>query len=260
MSARPITLIVPCLVDQVCPEIGIAVVLLLRRLGFDVRYDPGQICCGQPAFNCGDQARQVAISTLNILDTSELAVCPSGSCTSMIRNYYPRLFEDQENNARAHAASTKIFEFGEFLEQHASTTLGTAALSRARYKTKAAFHNSCHSARELHNTAPQSTLSSVKDCEWVDFSAEPVCCGFGGLFCAKFPAIAGGMARSRLEYFLERGASVIVSNDPGCIVHLRTEAQVAGLSLEVLHSAEFLCRALDLPLDLNRSNDAGAAQ
>ena len=48
-----IHLFVTCIVDQFFPEVGEAVVRTLRALGFDVRFDPAQTCCGQPAFNSG---------------------------------------------------------------------------------------------------------------------------------------------------------------------------------------------------------------
>ena len=72
------------------------------------------------------------------------------------------------------------------------------------------------------------------------------CCGFGGLFCARFDGIASGMAHTKLEMFLDRGIETIVANDPGCILHLRKEAKFYNFSVRVLHLAEFLVEAMKI--------------
>ena len=50
-----VSLFVTCLVDQLWPSVGVAAVEVLRRAGCEVRFDPRQTCCGQPAFNSGWQ-------------------------------------------------------------------------------------------------------------------------------------------------------------------------------------------------------------
>jgi len=48
-----VALMVTCLVDQFFAPAGVAAVRLLRSLGCEVTFPPGQTCCGQPAFNAG---------------------------------------------------------------------------------------------------------------------------------------------------------------------------------------------------------------
>jgi Fe-S oxidoreductase len=48
-------LFIPCYVDMLFPEVGIATLELLERLGFEVGYPLGQTCCGQPMSNSGDE-------------------------------------------------------------------------------------------------------------------------------------------------------------------------------------------------------------
>jgi Fe-S oxidoreductase len=54
------------------------------------------------------------------------------------------------------------------------------------------------------------------------------------------------MAKSRLEPFVSQGVRTLVSNDPGCILHLRNEAQALRYELDVVHLTEFLARSMDL--------------
>ena len=43
-----IGLFIPCYVDALYPEVGVATYKLLKHLGLDVDYPEGQTCCGQP--------------------------------------------------------------------------------------------------------------------------------------------------------------------------------------------------------------------
>jgi Cysteine-rich domain len=46
-------LMIPCYVDAFYPEVGIATLELLEKLGVDVEYPFDQTCCGQPMANSG---------------------------------------------------------------------------------------------------------------------------------------------------------------------------------------------------------------
>ena len=232
----------PCLVDQVYPEMAWSLVGILRHFGYEVKVEPRITCCGQPAFNSGqaEQAREVASSVLESLGTEGPIVCPSGSCTAMIRNFYTQLFRDTELEAAASALSSRIEEFSEFM-----TKTGLAARLKAKASGKVAFHNSCHSLRELGiEQAPMELLRRVEGIELVALDAPPACCGFGGLFSVKFAPIAAGMTKSRLETFADRGVETLVSNDPGCIMQLRQRLGEQPFGFEVLHLTEFLARAM----------------
>ena len=48
-----VSLFIPCFVDQLSPQVGMDVVRVLRRIGYEVDFPEAQTCCGQPAFNTG---------------------------------------------------------------------------------------------------------------------------------------------------------------------------------------------------------------
>ena len=117
MSKKPvISLFIPCLVDQVYPEIGIDMAKLLKHLGYQIDYNHQQTCCGQPAFNAGhrNEARKVATNFINVFASSDMIVSPSGSCTAMVRNYYPTLFTNHDSGQQARQLGKKLFEISEF--------------------------------------------------------------------------------------------------------------------------------------------------
>ncbi|RME01214.1 MAG: (Fe-S)-binding protein [Calditrichaeota bacterium] len=241
----PISIFIPCLVDQVYPEMGLAMVKVLEHLGYSVSYDSRQTCCGQPAFNAGhwQEARQVAGCFIDVFKDAEIIVCPSGSCTAMVRHFYSQLFAGRPQQRPAAQLAGKIFEISEFLDRQ-----GDIEKIHGKFPGKIGFHNSCHSYRELRIADPwQKILAQIEGIEWAQPEGEPVCCGFGGIFSFKYAPIATAMAKTRLEMFVEKGAETIISNDPGCIMHMRQQAAAQGLEVNILHLVEFLQQAMLAP-------------
>lgn len=240
----PVTLFIPCLVDQVYPEIGLAMVKILRYFGYELHYDPRQTCCGQPAFNAGhrNEARQVAEQFIDIFQQAETIVAPSGSCVAMVRNYYPVLFRDHPLEKSAINLNKRVFEFSEFLARE-NLIPGISGTFTGRV----GFHNSCHSYRELGvKTEPLEILKRISGYDLVELPGEPVCCGFGGLFSFKFDYVAAAMAVNRLDMFCSLNVDTIVSNDPGCIMHLRQEIKAEKINMQLLHLSEFLVQSMRL--------------
>ena len=238
---QTVSLFIPCLVDQIYPQIGVAMANVLRKSGAHLEYDPAQTCCGQPAFNAGhrQEALQVANHLLDVFSGKQIVVAPSGSCVAMVRKFYPQLFENHARRTEAEALGKNVFEFSEFLVHQLGVTDVGAAFPR-----KVGFHNSCHSFRELRLVdEPVKLLRQVKGIELMELPGEPVCCGFGGLFSVKFAPISSAMTQSRLEAFQSLGVETIVSNDPGCIMQMRMEAKARKSKLEILHIAELLDHA-----------------
>ena len=88
-----VSLMVTCLGDAFFPDVGLATVRLLRRLGVEVDFPQAQTCCGQPHFNSGyhDLARDLARHTITAFGGGRTVVTPSGSCAAMVKLEYPEL-------------------------------------------------------------------------------------------------------------------------------------------------------------------------
>ncbi|MGD8316502.1 MAG: heterodisulfide reductase-related iron-sulfur binding cluster, partial [Myxococcales bacterium] len=48
-----VALFVPCYLDLLYPEVGMATLELLEKQGIEVEYPEAQTCCGQPMANTG---------------------------------------------------------------------------------------------------------------------------------------------------------------------------------------------------------------
>ena len=245
-SARPgpkprVALFITCLGDQFFPQVGECAVRVLRRLGVEVTFNPAQTCCGQPAFNTGyrGEARAVASRVLDLFDDADYVVAPSGSCTSMIRVFYPELFAgDPKRLAKVEHLRSRFFEFSEFLVK----VLKVEDVG-ARFPHRVAYHDSCHLLRELGVEAePRKLLRAVRDVELVELQDNQVCCGFGGTFSVKFPEVSVAMGEDKTRAATATGAEYLVANDSGCLMHLAGLIHRQGLPLKALHLAEILAR------------------
>ena len=244
-------LFVTCVVDQLFPEVGVAVVRVLRALGARVEFDPDQTCCGQPAFNSGywDEARPIARRLLGQYDDSAPVVIPSGSCAAMIRNYYAELFaDDPVNLARARRLGSRVYEFTEYLAAFFDAGQIAAILAPApdgEPVVSAAFHEACHAKRELGVDAqPKAILDALPNVDRVDLPQAEVCCGFGGTFSVKYPDISGAMLRDKLDSIEASGADVATACDSSCLMHIRGGLRRRGSEIQTAHVAELIARNL----------------
>jgi L-lactate dehydrogenase complex protein LldE len=235
-----VTLFIPCFVDLMFPNVGVSMVRVLERLGHTVECPEKVACCGQPAFNSGywDEARAVAVQTLEALKHSEVVVIGSGSCGAMVKVFYLDLFKGTPHAKAAAELAARTFEFSDFLV----TRLGVTDLG-ARFSAKVTFHDGCHGLRELRiKQQPRRLLQKVQGLELVELPEE-LCCGFGGTFAAKFPMISTAMGDVKCAQALETGADYIVSNDSSCLMHIQGLLDRQGKKLKTIHLAEILATA-----------------
>ncbi len=227
-----IALFIPCFVDQLCPQVGVDMARVLRRIGCEIDFPEDQTCCGQPAFNSGywDDARAVAERFLRVFDKAKCVVGPSGSCVTMVRKLYPELLGTDAG------ALSKFYEFSEFLTHVAKVDDVGAA-----FPHRVTLHDSCHALRELGISAgPRSLLSKVKGLELVEMNHADECCGFGGTFAVKFGMISAAMGETKSQNAIATGAEYVTSIDPSCLMHLDGVLRKQQLPLKTIHLASIL--------------------
>jgi len=233
-----ITLFIPCFVERVAPRTGLAMAEVLERLGHEVEYPERQTCCGQPAFNSGywKEARSTAGHFLDVFNKAETVVAPSGSCTAMVKSGFGELFKGTPRGKEAIELGERTHEFSDFL----LNTLRVVDLG-ARFPGRVTFHDGCHSLRELGvKTPPRELLGWVKELELVEMEGVERCCGFGGTFSVKHPDISSAMGRAKCANIASTRADFVVSNDPSCLIQVRSVIEKKGLPIKVLHLAEVL--------------------
>lgn len=240
-----VSLFVTCLTDLFYPPVAESLVRILHRLGVKVDFPADQTCCGQPALNSGftDEARSIAGRMIRVFEDSELVVSPSGSCCSVVREYYPRLFKDDPQMLpKAQAMADKTYDFLELLTKKLNVDWSKWNLS---FPGVATYHYSCHN-REIGIT-PEDTekmLAHIGDLEYRRLEKIDQCCGFGGTFAVKQADISGAMVRDKVACIKATGANILICNDAGCTMNIVGACRREGMEIEPLHLAQIVDRAM----------------
>ncbi len=233
-----VSLLVTCLGDALFPDVGVATVRLLRRLGVAVDFPEAQTCCGQPHFNSGyhNEARELARHTLRTFDNGQTVVAPSGSCAAMIKLEYPELFHDDPVwHPRALDLARRTHELSDFLVN----VLGREDVE-ARFEGRVTYHMACHLRGLGLLTEPERLLARVKGLEYVKLERADECCGFGGSFAVRYPGISGAMVQDKASFIDKAGVSAVVATDAGCLMNIAGCLRRRGSGVRALHLAQVL--------------------
>ncbi|MCU0839028.1 MAG: (Fe-S)-binding protein [Rhodospirillales bacterium] len=240
-----VALFVPCFIDAFFPEVGIATLELLERLGIDVDYPLDQTCCGQPLANSGCQADAAAVEALFVRNFTgfEWIVTPSGSCTHHVRHHFDAI----PQTAEVAAVRARTIELVEFLHD----VVKVEAFPWAEFAHTVGLHNSCSTLRGLRHASmselgeapfskPLALLSKVKGIRFTTPARPDECCGFGGTFSVFEEPVSSKMGYDKVNDFAQAGAEYIVSADSSCLMHQKGCAERLGLNLQFIHIAQIL--------------------
>ena len=232
---------VTCLNDALFPDVGKAVVTLLRRLGVDADFPPSQTCCGQPMVNTGylDEAVPVVRAFAEAFEGYDHVVVPSGSCAGCARHQHSIVARRSGDSAladRVQNLSPRVVELSEFLID----VLGVTDVG-AFFPHTVAFHPTCHSLRMLGvGDRPKRLLQAVRGLELVDLLQAESCCGFGGTFAVKNADVSVAMGLDKVVAVEATGAEVLVAGDSSCLMHIGGLLSRRGSPVKVVHLAEVL--------------------
>jgi L-lactate dehydrogenase complex protein LldE len=232
-------LFVTCLADLVRPQVGFATIKLLEEAGCKVEVPITQTCCGQPAFNSGATriAAGLARQVVRAFEPFDYVVVPSGSCAGMIKAHYREaLADDAAWLPRAQSLAAKTWELMSFLvDVRAFRPRGVSL------RTSATYHDSCSGLRELGVfQQPRALLSAVDGLELKPLPGNDVCCGFGGTFCVKYPAISNAIVAEKAQAVASTGAAMLLGGDLGCLMNMAGKLAREGSNVRVMHAAEVL--------------------
>lgn len=229
-------LFIPCFIDQGAPKLAEAVVDLLGRLEVGWEYPEKQTCCGQFAYTVGDlpTARRLMGHFLKVFGEADAILCPSASCTHMVRHHYPALAQDFRERQAIEAITSRVWELSEWL-----ASMGGLPFT-PRFAGSLALHRSCKARQLGVLPAAAQLLAQVQGLEVLNISPYYSCCGFGGTFSLQHPELSQTMGEAYLEAVRDTGATGLVSLDYSCLQHLSGIAAARGWDLQFFHLAEIL--------------------
>ncbi|KAA6315997.1 Lactate utilization protein A [termite gut metagenome] len=244
MKKYKIGLFIPCYIDMFYPQVGIATLELLEKLGQDVIYPSKQTCCGQPLANSGseDDAKATYRHFVRNFQGFDYIVSPSGSCVYHVRHHYDILEQTREVvNVRE-----TVYELCEFL-----TDILDIDDLKIRYPHKVGIHQSCHGLRGLKLASSSERmidsyskihrlLEKAEGIELIELDRKDECCGFGGTFSIFEPDVSVKMGKDRIGDHERNGVEVITAADMSCLMHLEGILRRYKKPIQVKHIAEIL--------------------
>ncbi len=229
---------VTCLVDSMRPSIAFASIKLLEENNCDVIVPKQQTCCGQPAFNSGDEetTKIIARKLIDTFSEYDYLVAPSGSCLGTIKTHYPDLFKDEPDyHKKAILLSEKSYEILTFLHEVLHVKLDVSL------HTTATYHDSCSGLRELSiKQQPRELLSQVNGLTLHEMEDTEICCGFGGTFCVKYPDISNSLVSEKVDRIKETEAEVLLAGDLGCLLNIAGRCERLDVPVRCFHAVEIL--------------------
>jgi L-lactate dehydrogenase complex protein LldE len=245
-----IALIATCIGDALFPDVPRATVTVLERLGHEVVFPPGQVCCGQMHVNTGylKEALPVVRHHVDVFSGADfdVAVAPSGSCVGSVRHQQAMVARRSGDTAlaeRATALAARTYELSELLVDVLKVTdVG------AYYPHRVTYHPTCHSLRMLHvGDKPLSLLRAVRGIDLVELPQADTCCGFGGTFALKNSDTSSAMLADKLTNVLSTGADICSAGDSSCLLHIGGGLSRADTPVRTVHLAQILASTQEHP-------------
>ena len=244
MEKYKIGLFIPCYIDLFYPQVGIATLELLEKLGQEVVYPEKQTCCGQPLANSGSEkdAKATYRNFVRNFQGFDYVVTPSGSCAYHVRHHYDNI-EQTETVKKVRETTCELCEF--------LTDILQVDDLKIRFPHKVGIHNSCHGLRGLKLASASELieqrysklrrlLEKAEGIEIVELDRSDECCGFGGTFSIFEPEVSVKMGKERINDHERNGVEIITAADMSCLMHLEGIIRRQKKSIQVKHIAEIL--------------------
>lgn len=230
-----------CATNFIYPEIGLATVNILRRLGAEVILPHNLLCCSTPVFNSGDVdgARVLAEHNITALRSTgaEFVVTSCGSCGLTIKAEWGEVL----GLAEASQISEKTLDITQFIAKFASEDTFKPLDVEETYT----YHDSCHLRRGMGvHKEPRELLRAVLGGRFVEMEMSDRCCGGGGTFSLYHPELSQTVAETKMRCLSESGAQVVATGCPACIMQLRDSIVHRKMPQRVVHTVELINRAL----------------
>jgi iron-sulfur cluster protein len=241
-SGDPVTIFASCMVDRVMPEQGVALEKIVRAAGHRVEFPREQWCCGLVCANAGEFELGAKLSgglAAALRSSRGPIVTPSTSCfgafTLDAGEWGAGGAGHKEVAARMRDGTRYALEL---LESRPDLVATDAEPKRV------AYHDSCQSLRQLGLKSEPRRLLELAGYEVVDLPDIANCCGFGGTFSLDWPQVAQRLGDWKLEALQATGASILASDNPGCLMHIGGMARRRGVKVRVAHVLELVAERL----------------
>lgn len=234
-----------CVGSVIFDKVNHQAVELLAAAGCDVISPPRQVCCGAIHHHNGDahSAEDMARHNINTFlpeggDHVDVIATNIAGCGAMLREYDVLLRDDPHYADRARQFAAKVRDISEVL---VDLPLPITHPVQARVT----YHDACHLAHAQRVTIPpRRLLAQIPGIELIPLPESDMCCGAAGTYNLTQPAMATRLANRKLRNIDTTGATLCVTANVGCAMHIQSQAAASGKPLKILHPVELLHQAV----------------
>jgi len=94
---------------------------------------------------------------------------------------------------------------------------------------------------------PRRLLAGVEGLTLVELNEAETCCGFGGLFAAKYGELSNAIVSRKADDIRGAKANTVLAGDLGCLMNIAGKLQREGSAVVARHVAEVLAGMADGP-------------
>lgn len=236
-----------CVSDKMFPGVAQATVKVLEKHGVGIFMPSGQSCCGIPALASGDRKSYDQLLRQNLKlfagGNYDYLVTPCGTCTSTIKEFWPKLTEDysQEERDRIAEISRKTMDISQFLVD----VLKVELPEQTTDGKKVTYHDSCHLNRSLGvNSQPRALLKSLPGYKFVEMPEADRCCGSGGSFTLTNYELSKKIGGRKRDNIIAVNPDVVSAGCPACMMQLMDMLSQNGDEIPVKHVIELYADTL----------------
>ena len=230
-----------CVMNSILGGVNRSTVDLLNAAGYDVAVPADQVCCGALANHSGLRSRAAEMARTNVsafpLEGIDAVIVNASGCGAMLVEY-PQLVD----------GATELSSLTQDLSSFLVSTPIAERLTH-RVEQRVGYDDPCHL---LHaqgvREPPRTLLEAVPGVELVELEGADECCGSAGVYSLTERELSMEILDRKMERVRKAELDVLVTGNPGCLFQLQYGARRHGLTLEVIHIAEFLARALKQPV------------
>lgn len=219
-----------------------AAIGLLTACGYGVRIPSGQGCCGALHRHAGDLAGAEALARRNLAAfgarRADALVYTASGCGAALAEYPSWRLEDDTRLPAFTAAPIDLCSLLERIDW-------PPGLSFRPLRARVLVHDPCSLRNVLRAAeAPYRLLGRIPGLELEALPGNERCCGGAGAYLLRQPEMADGLRAGKLQALEGSGASILVTSNLGCGIHLDAGIRASGMPVEVMHPATLLWRQL----------------
>jgi len=202
---------------------------LLNQLGFDVHIPTEPACCGALHQHNG----QTELASRLLKQTEQL---PGNKNTTPLLVFSPACGQQLSQSGSLQAVDARQFMLQQLKQQN---------FSFRPLDKPVALHESCsHRNMSARRTLNHELLQLIPQIEVIESSQPSLCCGAGGLQAVNYPQQGQALAEQKARSFALEQVELLISDNIGCSLHMKTALKRYNKSIEVIHPISLLARQL----------------